>query len=116
MDNNNLPVATDKECMEIRNELIKQGIIKQGKLKTEREKLISAGCISSSPCPVLKHKFHPSDRKDEGEYQVVSIKNDKDYLIKRANYFRMMQEILQARSSLKLILGPKNEQDPDWFF
>ena len=129
---NELPIATDDECKQLREHLLNKNVIKAaGKndvvmvknnivintKKTsllKRKELISKGIISDALYDIPKSKGYVCEEK--GEYVVKPINNDVEYKARKSVYFRMMQEILQSRQDLKLILGPKNSKDPDCFF
>lgn len=122
-----LPIAAATECDEMRHNLISKGTIVPAKpgaaamqtrklRRQERERLIELGIIDLEPCclppPVL-----PRPRAgEEGEYRPVPIANDDEYCRRRQTYFRMVQEILQSRRELRLVLGPKGNNDPEWIF
>ena len=131
---NEKPLATDEECTIRRNELIAAGVIqpasksdlierKDGSiiLSTrknnygKRKDLISKGVIDANLCELIpetgKHQV-----KEEGEYVSKPITSELEYFRRKQVYFRMMQEILKSRKELKLILGKKNDNDPDWYF
>ena len=134
--------ASDEECLNIRNSLIEKGIIVPGKSnlikkngvlptvstkkysKNLREDLINREFIfpvelqedgSISYCKLIPYrgKYFP---KEEGEYKSKPIKNNRDYIRRKQIYFRMIQEILYSRRELKLVLGKKEDSDPDWYF
>ena len=129
---NELPIATDDECKQLREHLLNKNFIKTaGKNDTimiknniavntkkssllKRKELLSKGTISDVFCNIPKGKSYPCEEK--GEYVAKPINNDVEYNARKSVYFRMMQEILRSRQDLKLILGPKNSKDPDWFF
>lgn len=124
--------STDSECLQLRNELIKRKIIKPGNPKDIitkgdnkilssskgnrelREYLVDIGVIDPNPCAISKGNY--SELPEEGEYSPKKILSDEEYNKRKNNYFRIMQEMIFARRDLKLILGKKNENDPDWFF
>ena len=131
---NEKPLATDKECQIRRSKLIAAGVIqpapksdlierKGGSITLstrknnygKRKKLISKGIIDSNLCHLIpetgKYKA-----KEEGEYVSNPIVSELEYFRRKQIYFRMIQEILMSRKELKLILGKKNENDPDWYF
>jgi hypothetical protein len=122
-----LPIATSDECEAIRNDLIFKGMIepmKPGAIqaqtkklrKQEREQLIDLGIIDPELCPLSIPVLPRPRAKDEGEYKPMPISNDDEYFRRRQVYFRMIQEILQSRRELKLILGPRGNNDPEWIF
>ena len=122
-----LPIATGAECEAMRNDLIAKGRIRAARpnadaarmrklRRQEREQLIRAGIIDPSPCQLPAPVLPRPRAGEEGEYRPTPISNDKDYLRKRQIYFRVIQEILQSRRELKLMLGPKGNNDPEWVF
>lgn len=111
---NELPIATDKECEDRRKLLISAGIIKTGNNKSLREELISKGIIDPNPSYIsVKNNYNNSS--DEGEYIVKPIKTDEEYDRRKSLYLWMVHDILKARKELKLIFK-KPEEEPDWYF
>lgn len=117
-------IATDKECMEIRQKLIDKGYLlpTSGSVESSRNKLIESGNIKPMTkngkqtfCKLVRERNLPKC-KDEGEYSSRPIESTKEYERRLAAYFYSIQEILYARDSLKLVLGKKNKNDPDWVF
>lgn len=130
-----LPLATDQECIERRKLLIRSGVIAPANKdsivfrknsspvvntlessRTMRKKLIGAGIISTELCYVEPGERRCGGSNDQGEYSPRQITSDEEYERRKQIYFRMMQEILRSRRDLKLILGPKKDDDPDWYF
>ena len=112
----------NNEAQKIRENLIKDGVIKPGKLHMERDRLIESGVITplsdgGEPNYVelidYKSRITP---KESGEYHVKKMRFESEYLRKKSLYFRMIQEIIWSRQKCNLILGPKENNDPDWFF
>jgi len=132
--NSDTPIATDTECKARRSVLIAMGAIvparkadlitkkdgsiilstrKQSRIK--RQRLVDQGIVDENLCELVPHDVsHKS--ANEGEYKVKPIQSNAAYLRRRQSYFRIMQEILHSRKELKLILGKKNDNDPDWYF
>ena len=122
-----LPIASGSECETLRSNLIAKGTIipsrpgdddAQTRLLREQERaeLIEAGVIEPGLCQ-LPPPILPRPRAgEEGEYKPVPISGERDYLRRRQVYFRMVQEILQSRQELRLILGQKGSNDPEWVF
>lgn len=127
-----LPFATDEEAQTRRELLINAGIIKldgediikkngrsavstKNTCKKLRAQLISQGLISTDLCVVPKSKRKASSL-EEGTYKPSEIKGEADYLKKRQAYWRMLQEIVIARKTLNLVLGKRQDGDPDWVF
>lgn len=126
--------ATDQECNERRNILIANGIIiptnKSDIIKingeeivstrksvlNKRKQLIKQGVINPRLCNIIHEKNIVVENNDDGEYNPKKISNDDEYLRRRSVYFRMLQEIIFARIDLRLILGKKNSNDPEWIF
>lgn len=126
--------ATEQECIDRRNLLIANGIItpanKSEIIKKNREEVISTrkevlnkrkqlikqGIINPRLCGIIHEKNIVVKNNDEGEYNPKKISNNGEYLRRRSIYFRMLQEIIFARIDLKLILGKKNSNDPEWIF
>ncbi len=133
MDSKELKLATDLEAKNRRNYLIEQGVLvpnsfttiskdndmvastKKASLLT-RKKLIDMGIIEESLVEVPKYDKKYLFPKEEGEYIPKPINNELEYKRKKHMYFRMMQEILKSRKDLHLILGKKEDNDPDWYF
>ena len=122
-----LPIATGPECEMLRNDMIAKGTIRPTKpsivqaqirklRRQEREKLIGLGLIDPEPCKLPAPILPRPKAGEEGEYKPTPISSDDEYSRRRQVYFRMIQEILQSRRELKLILGPKGNNDPEWIF
>lgn len=122
-----LPIATNAECDMMRNDLIARGIIKLVKpgaitaqtkrlRKQERGQLVERGFIDPELCQLPAPILPRPRANEEGEYKPMPITNDNEYIRRRQVYFRMIQEILHSRRDLKLILGPKGNNDPEWIF
>jgi len=129
-----LQLATDQECVERRRLLINAGIINPSHKdsviakknsapvintiqygKNLRQFLIKSGIINVDLCYIEPSK-HKCSANDQGEYKTKVIDTDEEYNRRKQIYFKVMQEMLCARRDLKLILGPKKEDDPDWYF
>jgi hypothetical protein len=135
MSNNNyldLPEATEVESNKRRSFLIEHGIIstntkeKQSMSPEEiRKNLIKSGIIKPveklengkvTYCDLPQKIKIKSINNEEGEYRVKPIVSDEDYNRRKMVYFRSLQELLFARQHLNLIVGKKEDKDPDWFF
>lgn len=133
--NDSMLFASDSECLERRAQLINAGIIvpantseliqkKDGSFvvstiqssKEMRKTLISSGLIDPNLCRLLPEKDRPISNLEEGEYKPRPIKTEQEYLRRKQAYFRIMQEILFSRKDLGLVLGKKEDGDPDWYF
>ncbi len=124
----NLIEATDQETAERRQFLIDNGIISLSSGANEskwRKELIKRGTIEPIerlPCGEITYvKLSPSQKiksinKEEGEYKIKPIVSEEDYNRKKNAYFRSLQELLFSRRDLNLIVGKKNDNDPDWYF
>ena len=131
-----LPLATDAECKIRRSLLIASGAIKPAakadiiarkdgtqvlstrkSSKAWRQKLIDQGVINTSfvyiPTSDSKCGYVPSD---EGEYDPQPIGSESEYIRRKNNYLWMISDILRTRRELRLVLGKKAEDDPDWYF
>ena len=127
-------MATERECADRRRLLVAGEIIKPAekseivfrknaipvvstrKIRSiERRRLIENGVIDPSYCELLPEKRQPSSR-EEGEYKSRPIRSIGEFERRKRAYFRVMQEILRSREELNLILGPKKDDDPEWFF
>lgn len=128
-----LPEATDEESNNRRNFLIGSGIISKNNIRKEkiemapeeiRKNLISSGVIKPvekvngkvTYCSLPPKTNVKSTNNEEGEYRVKPIVSDDDYNRRKMVYFRSLQELLFARQHLNLIVGKKEDKDPDWFF
>ena len=128
------PIATDEECQVRRNILISSGVVvpahksdlitkKDGSVilstrksgLARRKELIEKGLIDENLCQLLPNNV-PYQPKEEGEYRCKSIRSEEEYDRRKRAYFRAMQEILHSRKELKLILGKKDDNDPEWYF
>lgn len=109
-----LNIATDKECVARRNALIYNRIIKPGKYIGERNRLIEKGLINPNLCEVEQNKYIVNS--EEGEYKSRPIGSNEEYEKRKLIYFRILQEVLQSRRDLKLILAIKEKTDPEWYF
>lgn len=130
-----LPLASEEECTTRRAFLVFNGTIKPaGKtdvtvkkdgsqaLSTRRSsralrnKLIEQRIINPEPsykAPIIRCRHTASE---EGEYDPQPIKSDNEYIRRRDNYLWMVSDILRVRRELKLVLGKKADNDPDWYF
>ena len=122
-----LPIAAAMECDEMRNSLISKGTIVPAKpgmaaaqirkfRRQERERLIELGIIDPELCRLPSPILPRVRAGEEGEYKPTPISSDGEYYRRRQTYFRMVQEILQSRRELRLVLGPKGNNDPEWVF
>lgn len=128
------PLATDKECEAYRETLIATGIIKpaprseliekkDGTIilstrrdsRARRERLIEGGVLDPTLCQLVTNP-NPHTPKGEGEYSPKPIESEEEYDRRKRAYFRVMQEILRSRKDLRLVLGKKNDKDPEWYF
>ena len=82
----NLPFATDEECIDIRNNFIKKGIIK----------------------PVTNKTLNINNIPDEGVYTHKEINNDDEYNKRKRNYFIILQSVLKSRIELDLEFEENN--------
>ncbi len=129
-----LPVASDAECKVRRAMLVNSGVIipanksdvitkKDGSqvLSTRRssralrKQLIEQGIINPN------FTYEATDREgfvpsEEGEYDPQPIQSDAEYERRKNNYLWMISDILRTRRELRLILGKKADDDPDWYF
>lgn len=127
--------ASDNECSERRQQLIDAGILipanknelvqrRDGSLvvstkqtsKDKRHDLINSGMLNIGLCNLFPEINRPISKSEEGEFKSRSIKTDLEYQRRKAAYFRIMQEVLFSRTDLNLILGKKENSDPDWYF
>lgn len=132
MNNENMQVATDEECVARRQKLLKAGVITNNNeelidrggeqfLSTMnysselRKSLEKSGLVSSEYVSVPR-MAHYTGHSEEGEYKSKPIRSRVQYERKLSLYFRMLQEILVARRELKLNLAPRQSDDPDWIF
>lgn len=131
---NTIEFATDNECQERRNFLITCGYIKpanrselssKGEINVvstkrfahkKRSELISLGIIDQSLCKLIPEIGDFPSNREEGEYKVKPIITEEQYQRRKMAYFRMIQEILFSRRDLNLILGKREDTDPDWYF
>jgi hypothetical protein len=130
-----LPEATDNEAQMRRDRLIKLGVISTNITQQRenqnmspeeiRSKLIQSGVIKPveklkdgrvTYCDLPQKLNIKSTNNEEGEYRVKPIVSESDYERKKMVYFRSLQELLFARRHLNLIVGKKEENDPEWFF
>ena len=130
-----LPLAGETECRVRRAFLIAGGIIKPaGKVdiivkkdgsqvlstrrssKEWRSKLIEQGIIEPDfeykPVSVRTGNLC----REEGTYDPQPIRSDEEYERRRDNYLWMISDLLRVRRELKLVLGKKDDEDPDWYF
>jgi hypothetical protein len=134
MKKNDEPLATDEECKTRRSILIAMGVIKPISksdliekkdgtiiLSTKkdgriiRKNLISQGIIDPTLCQLSPDKSYYKGT-EEGQFVPRPIKFEEEYDRRKRAYFRIMQEILRSRTELKLVLGKKNDSDPEWYF
>ena len=89
--------ATDEECQELRNQLIKSGRIRP-----------AAGDAVSAPAPtdVLLPKVqrpkrtNASEIPEEGSYDVRPIRTQAEYDRRRLTYLYMLQSVLRTREQM----------------
>lgn len=124
----NLIEATEQETAERRQFLIDNNIISLSSGANEskwRKELVKSGTIEPIerlPCGEITYvKLSPPQKiksinKEEGEYKIKPIVSEADYDRKKNAYFRSLQELLFSRRDLNLIVGKKNDNDPDWYF
>ena len=128
---NYIPMATDRECAQRRQQLIDAGILTENTSdlvdregepyvctheysQRLRANLERQGLVSSEYYDVPSLTLRKGS--EEGEYKVCPIRSQAQYERRRLLYFRMLQEILVSRRELKLSLKPKQDSDPDWIF
>jgi hypothetical protein len=125
-----LPIATDEECIARRNALIYVGIIKPAKSSElfvkkgnpitistkeassrKRQELIKKGIIVPNPtldsCSCVSR---PSRAKEEGMYKARPIKSNMEYKKRKEIYFYIMQEMLISRRELKLVFNQWDDE------
>jgi hypothetical protein len=125
-----LPVATDEECVARRSALIYVGMVRPAKsselfvrkgspvaLSTKeasnrkRQELIKRGIIVPSPTPLSHSRVsRPSRVKEEGAYRAKPIKNDAEYERRKEIYFHIMQEMLISRRELNLVFNQWDDE------
>lgn len=121
--------ATEMEANERREQLIAAGIISTRRTELTPEEmrtlLVCRGIIKPvekledgtvTYCPLPERLNVRSTNPEEGEYRVKPIVSESDYERRKMVYFRSLQELLFARRHLNLIVGKKEEKDPEWFF
>jgi hypothetical protein len=134
MKRNDEPLATDEECRARRSILIAMGVIrpapksdliekKDGTVilstrrdgRVRRKLLVDQGIIDPTLCELIPDEsFYKG--KEEGEFKSRPIQSKEGYDRRKQAYFRVMQEILRSRKDLRLVLGKKNDDDPEWYF
>lgn len=92
-------LSTRRPSRELRNNLIEQQIIDPD-FQYKSGQRVRDGNLS----------------REEGEYDPQPIKNEEEYVRRRDNYLWMISNILHVRRELKLVLGKKLDEDPDWHF
>lgn len=131
---NDLPEATDQECLQRRRLLIGSGVITpstdsllkrpDGSLAVPtnqysanlRATLINNGIINPDLISLPERDRSKPVNIEEGEYKPRPIANNNEYMRRKQAYFRILQEVLKSRVELNLNLGPKKNTDPDWYF
>ena len=101
----NLPFATDEECLELRQRFVRAGKIIPAKTNAI---IVTSGEDSFIPVTTIRHR-NIADIPEEGVYKVRRIKNFGEYERRKSNYFTMLQSILKAREELHLEFGEENE-------
>jgi hypothetical protein len=107
IDNGTITLTPNQNNQQWRNELVKSGTIKP----IER---LPNGRITY--VPLAPSRRIKSTNREEGEYTVKPILSDADYERRKKAYFRSLQELLFSRRDLNLIVGKKNDNDPEWYF
>jgi len=92
-------LSTRRSSKEWRTKLIEQGII-DPECQYEPVSGVRSGNLS----------------REEGEYNPQPIQSDKEYMRRKDNYLWMISDILRVRRELRLVLGKKADDDPDWYF
>lgn len=108
----NLPFATDEECAELRQRLVRAGKIVPAK---------PDGGGQAKPAPRGEEfvPFSPAKRRnandipEEGVYKVRRIRSDEEYERRKRSYFIMLQSVLRTREELHLEFGERDEEEID---
>jgi hypothetical protein len=130
-----LPLADEAECKMRRALLIANGtIVPVGKVdiiskkdgsqvlstrktsKVWRAQLIDQGVIDPEPVYETFNIRRGCTSDEEGEYDPQPIRSEGEYARRKSNYLWMISDILRVRRELKLVLGKKSDDDPDWYF
>jgi hypothetical protein len=104
----NLPFATDEECLELRQRFVRAGKIVPAKVDTTI--LVISGEDGFIPITTMRRK-NIADIPEEGVYKVRRIKNSEEYEHRKSNYFTMLQSILRTREELHLEFGEEDETE-----
>jgi hypothetical protein len=103
----NLPFATDEECLELRRRLVASG-----KLVPDKGLPRPMGHSPEpdfTPAPP-RGRRNAHDIPEEGVYKCSRIKGDGEYERRRRNYFVVLQEILRSREPDECVSDSGQEQ------
>jgi hypothetical protein len=100
----NLPFATDEECAELRQRLIRAGKIVPAKPDAEDVTIPSCAKEDFVPIPSTRRR-NIADIPEEGVYKLRRIQSDEEYERRKRNYFIMLQSVLRSREELRLEFG-----------
>jgi hypothetical protein len=104
----NLPFATDEECVELR-----QRLICIGKIIPNVEEVSTVTQYTKedfTPIPSTRRR-NIADIPEEGTYKLRKIKSDEEYERRKRNYFIMLQSVLRSREELHLEFSHEGEDD-----
>jgi hypothetical protein len=97
----NLPFATDEECAELCQRLIRAGTIVPAKPGAENATIPSRAKEDFAPIPSTRRR-NIADIPEEGVYRLRRIQSDEEYERRKRNYFIILQSVLRSREELRL--------------
>lgn len=108
--NQNLPFATDEECTELRQRLVRAGKIIPDKGLPKP--------VAHSPEPDFtpappRGRRNAHDIPEEGVYKCRRIASDEEYERRKRNYFVVLQEILRSREPEDFDDGDMRREQPE---
>lgn len=107
----NLPFATDEECSELRQRLIRAGKIAPTRHGAEEvAEVTSYAKEDFVPIPSTRRR-NIADIPEEGTYRPRRIQSEEEYERRKRNYFIMLQSVLRSREELRLEFGGSNEDE-----
>lgn len=110
----NLPFATDEECGQLRQRLVRAGKIIPAERSVSADR--SARRIpvhgSEPPAPPRRRR-NVADIPEEGVYRVRRIASDEEYERRKGSYLTMLQSILRSRIELGLEFGEREDEMPE---
>jgi len=108
--NQNLPFATDEECEQLRQRLVRAGkIVPAKRVVTATATIKQIADDSDLEFGSPRRRRNAADVPEEGVYRIRKITSDKEYESRKRSYFEMLQSVLRSRIELDLEFGEHEE-------